>query len=117
METINDALIQAVKACGGSKTIGAMLWPELLADAAQRKLLDCLNPERPHHLNPEQAAFILRQSRQAGAHDAMRQFAALCGYQAPAPVTLQDEKAELHRRVLAMGAKLQALMVQVAGQP
>ena len=56
-ETINEALIACVKACGGSKTVGPLLWPEKHAEAAQRLILDCLNEERPAKLSPEQVFF------------------------------------------------------------
>ena len=38
MDSMNDALIALVKALGGSKVVGPMLWPEKMADAAQRVL-------------------------------------------------------------------------------
>ncbi|MGL4576112.1 MAG: phage regulatory CII family protein [Burkholderiaceae bacterium] len=110
VESINDALIQAVKDAGGSKVVGPRLWPELLSEAAQRKLLDCLNPERPHKLSPEQAMFILRLSKDAGKHDAMAALAGFCGYSAPAPIAASDEAAELRRRVLEMGSQMADLV-------
>lgn len=67
MECLNDALIECVKACGGSKQVGAALFPEFAPDQAQRKLLDCLNPERPHKLSPEQTMLLLRMARAKGS--------------------------------------------------
>ena len=47
------ALVEAVKALGGSKVVGCKLWPEKAPDAAQRLLLDCLNDDR-HPNRPRQ---------------------------------------------------------------
>lgn len=38
-ESVNDALIGAVKALGGSKQVGPLLWPEKAPDAAERLAL------------------------------------------------------------------------------
>ena len=65
------ALVEAVKALGGSKVVGCKLWPEKAPDAAQRLLLDCLNDDRPAHLTPEHVVLILRLARQAGHHGAV----------------------------------------------
>ena len=114
MESVNDCLIEAVKCAGGSKLVGAKLWPELLVEPAQRKLLDALNPDRPHHLTPEQAGFIFRLARDAGRYEAWGAYCALAGFAPGKALTASDEKADLQRQVLAMGAQLQALMQQVA---
>ena len=110
MESINDALIAAVKALGGSKVVGPMLWPEKMADAAQRHLLDCLNPERPAHLTPEQFQLVLRKSRQAGYHDAMDWLLQELGYQPPVPMEPRDENAELQRQFIAATSQMNELM-------
>lgn len=100
METLNDALIACVKACGGSKQVGPVLWPEKAPDAAQRALLDCLNEERPAKLSPEQVMLILRLARAKGCHDGMEFIAADLGYAAPTPVEPRDEVAELQRQFI-----------------
>ena len=94
-ETINEALIACIKACGGSKTVGPLLWPEKPAEAAQRLILDCLNEERPAKLSPEQVFFVLRLARQKGFHDGMNFVCADVGYAAPSPIEPRDEVADL----------------------
>ena len=96
-ETINEALIACVKACGGSKTVGPLLWPEKPAEAAQRLILDCLNEERPAKLSPEQVFFILRLARQKGFHDGMSFLCGDIGYTKPLPLEPEDEVSELMR--------------------
>jgi hypothetical protein len=110
-ESANDVLVEAVKAMGGSKQVGAMLWPELAIDAAQRKLLDTLNPERPAHLTPEQALFLLVKAREKGCMGAMYAWLRLAGF-GPAPVlATQDQAAAALER---MRQQMDGLMLQLA---
>lgn len=122
MDSMNDALIALVKALGGSKVVGPMLWPEKMADAAQRLLLDCLNPERPAHLTPEQMVLLLRKARQAGHHEALGWLMADLGYAAPVALAPRDEAAELQRQFIlateqmaAMMNRMQVLQADMAG--
>ena len=100
MESFNEALIACVKACGGSKQVGPLLWPEKAPDAAQRSLLDCLNEDRPAKLSPEQVLLILRMARGKGCHDGMEFIAAELGYAPPVPIEPRDEVAELQRQFI-----------------
>ena len=109
-DTVNDVLIECVQNLGGAKAVGPRLWPELMADKAQRKLLDCLNPDRDHRLSPEQAQTILRWARDAGHHGGWEAFCALTGYHASEPITKGDEVAELQRQVMAMMKVQQEMM-------
>lgn len=113
-DTFTDALIACVKASGGSKSVGPTLWPELESDAAQRKLCDCLNPERPHHnLAPEQALLIMRLARSRGCHAAMEFLAGALDYAPPVPTKPVDIADNLRRELLeelrAVHAKLDRL--------
>lgn len=113
MDSMNDALIALVKALGGSKVVGPMLWPEKMADAAQRLLLDCLNPDRPAHLTPEQMVLLLRKARQAGNHEALGWLMADLGYAAPVPLAPRDEAAELQRQFIAATENMAAMMARM----
>lgn len=106
MGDINEALIAAVKALGGSKQVGPMLWPEKAPDAAQRALLDCLNPERPAHLTPEQVVLIGTKARDKGCHVIIQFLAATWSYAEPQPVEPRDEADELRRQFIAATAEL-----------
>ena len=68
MDSINDALIDAVKALGGSKQVGPLLWAEKTPEAAQRLLLACLNEDRPEHLTPDHFALVLKLAKAKGCH-------------------------------------------------
>lgn len=107
--SFNDALVAAVKALGGSKVVGALLWPEKAPDAAQRLLLDCLNDDRPAHLTPDHVRLILRLARQRGHHDAVAWLLADLGYAPPQPVEPRDEVAELQRQFIEASRAMQQL--------
>lgn len=96
-ESLNDALVAAVKCIGGSKVVGPKLFPEKTLESAQRLLLDCLNPDRSAHLTPEQAMLVMRMGREVGCHDVMNYLADSLGYAAPVPIDPRDELAELLR--------------------
>lgn len=97
MESLNQALIACITACGGSKQVGPALWPEKTPESAQRLLLDCLNDDRPAKLSPEQVMFVLRMARSKGFHEGMAFICGDLGYAAPSPVEPRDEVADLMR--------------------
>jgi len=109
MDDINEALIEAVKACGGSANVGAKLWPEKTPQAAQRMLLDCLNPERPAHVTPDHVMFIARLARENGHHRLFEFMASSLGYAPPVPIEPSDELAELQRQFIAAVGAVQAI--------
>jgi hypothetical protein len=109
-ESLNDALIACVKAAGGSKQVGPLLWPEKAPDAAQRMLLDCMNDERPAKLSPEQVMLVLRLARAKGYHDGMAFVLGDLGYAPPVPVDPRDEAAELQRQFMDVMGKAETLV-------
>lgn len=100
MESLTDALVECVRACGGSKQVGPVLWPEKTPDAAQRQLLDCLNDDRPAKLSPEQLLLVLRMARQKGHHGGINYIAGDLGYGTPVPIEPRDEIADLQRQYI-----------------
>lgn len=98
--TFNDALVECIKALGGSKHVGPLLWPEKTPEAAQRLLLDCMNDDRPARLTPEQVVFVLRLARERGVHVGMQFLCSELGYADPVPVDPRDEAAELQRQYI-----------------
>ena len=110
MDSINEALIDAVKALGGSKQVGPLLWPEKVPDAARRLLLACLNDDRPERLSPDHVMLILRKARAKGHHGAFEFMAADLGYTQPLPIEPRDELAELQRQFIK-ATEIQAQLV------
>lgn len=113
MESLNDALIACIKAAGGSKQVGPLLWPEKAPDSAQRALLDCLNEDRPAKLSPEQVLLILRLAGAKGYHDGMNFIAADLGYGTPVPIEPRDEVADLMREFNASVERQAALAEKI----
>jgi hypothetical protein len=105
-DSINDALIECVKACGGSKAVGVALWPSKGVEAAQRHLLSCLNPERNEKLGPDEALLIARMAREKGCHAYVEFLAQSLGYAAPVPTEPEDARAQLQREFVAATAAL-----------
>lgn len=112
-ECLTDALIDCVKAAGGSKVVGHRVWPEKTVDAAQRHLLNCLNEGKAERLTPDQVLFIARLAREKGCHSYMAHVAQTLSYSEPQPVEPRDEADELRRQVLAMGAQLQQALARI----
>ena len=112
-ESLTDAIVECVKALGGSKVVGSRLWPEKAVDAAQRHLLACLNDSKAERLNPDQVLAILSWSKQVGFHGGMRFIAYQAGYAEPVPVAPKDEADDLRRQVLEMGKSLAAALARI----
>jgi hypothetical protein len=110
---MNSALVECVKALGGSKQVGALLWPEKAPDAAQRLLLDLLNEDRPAHLLPDQVLLVLYLSRQKGYHAGFGYMADRLGYAAPVPIEPRDEVAELQRQFIAATQAMSELALRM----
>lgn len=99
-ESLNAALIDAVKALGGSKFVGYKLWPEKTVDAAQRHLLACLNEDKPERLTPDHLMMLLRLARAQGHHESLSYILDDLGYAPTIPVEPRDESAELQRQFM-----------------
>lgn len=112
-ESITDALIECVKACGGSKAVAAAMWPAKGVEAGQRHLLACLNVERAERLSPDEVLHLLRMARDVGCHAGMHYLCAALSYSEPTPIERRDEADELRRQVLAMGAQLQRALARI----
>lgn len=106
-ESINEALIACTKACGGSKTVGAALWPDVAPEQAQRKLLAALDDTRPEKLAPSQAMFVLRMARDKGYHLGMAYMLAELGYAPTTPIEPVDQIADLVRNATELLAAQQ----------
>ena len=111
-----DAARQAVKAVGGNKAFGKTLWPEMDADAAGRKLADCLNTHRDARLTFSQMLLLMRMAREKGFHGLAEFAMSETGYARPVPVNPQDEAAlrvqqldEVLRRAATLASSLEKL--------
>ncbi len=99
-ESLADALRECISICGGTKMVGAKLWPEKDPDHAGRLLADCLNDAKREKLSPEQVLLILRLARARGCHAGMVFIARDLGYSDPQPIEPEDERAKLQREYI-----------------
>lgn len=106
MESLNQALVDCVKAAGGSAIVGPKIWPEKTREAAQRYLLDCLSEDRPAKLAPEQVKLVLRLARDKGYHGGIAYLLADLGYAPTTPIEPKDEAAELQREYIAAASQM-----------
>lgn len=116
-ETLNDAILECVKALGGHKAVGNTLWPAKDVDAAARHLYACLNPERNEKLSPDEVLLIARLARDKGCHAYMEYLAQAMGYAKPVPVEPEGElmhvlreQNELRRMQIAMSERIEKLL-------
>lgn len=114
-EDTNDALRHVIQACGGAKAIGAALFPHIEDPAmAGRRLMDCLNGERPEKLDLPQVIAILRIGHEYGCHVAMHYLCKATGYTQPEPVEREDERAALQRQFITSVTELRQLANRIA---
>jgi len=112
-ENLNDALKEVVLALGGTKRVGARLWPEKSADEAGRRLADCLNPDRRDRLDPEQVLWLLREGRRVDCHAAMFFVCATAGYEKPEALNDAERKALLHQEFVESSKRMEMLWRQI----
>lgn len=112
-ETLADALRDCIMACGGSKCVGAKLWPEKDPDAAGKLLNDCLNDAKREKLSPEQVLLVLRMARAKGCHAGMQFISRDLGYADPQPIEPEDERAKLQRQFIEASRNMQALAERI----
>lgn len=112
-EDLTEALRTCVQALGGPKKVGVLLRPELPADQAGRWVADCLNPDRRDQLHPNQLLLVLTEARKVGCHAAMIFIAQHAGYQDPAPLEPEDERAALMRQFVEHSKALHSLTARI----
>jgi hypothetical protein len=114
MESFNQALVECVKAAGGSANVGPKLWPEKPRDAAQRMLLDCLNEDRSAKLSPDQVLLVLKLARAKGYHGGLGYVLRELGYAPTTPIEPKDEAAELTRQASELLAAAERITERLA---
>lgn len=82
-----DACIQAL---GGSKKVGALLFPEKTIDSASTYLMNCVDTHRAEKLSVSHVMMLFRMAKQAGVYAPFLWFANECGFDAR-PIAKEDE--------------------------
>jgi len=101
-DDIYAAIRGFVSFAGGSKRVGPKVFPHK-GDKAAAWLDDCLNPDRPAKLGPEELILICRLAAEAGFHGLMEFLARDLGYEIK-PLTAQESKkrAKKARRLILL---------------
>lgn len=100
-EDYAEALRDDVRALGGAKSVGVLLWPEKDADAARNKLNDCCNPERRDRLSTEQEHLLIKRAREVRNYSALLYYTCdETGFDRPSAKNVQDETAQLQREFI-----------------
>ena len=115
-ESMTEALIECVKAAGGSKIVGHKLWPEKMVDAAQRHLLNCMQDGRSERLTPDQVWLVLKLAHDAGNHVGMAYLCDTVGYAPPTPMQPLDEVAQLQREFIEATRQLARMAERIGVQ-
>lgn len=93
-----EALRDDVRALGGSKKIGQLLYPEKDVESAARTLNDKLNSGRRERLTDEQERMIIRMAGENRGHSAALHF--LCDdtrFERTKPITPEESATRLQR--------------------
>lgn len=108
-EDIYEVLKTIGQTYGGSKKIGALLWPDKPIDKAAELWNNCCNSTRPEKLDPEQIVFVLKLASEIGCHVGIDYIGRKCNYKWE-PIVPEDERAQLMRQ-FNENVKLQAQIV------
>ena len=108
-EDVFDVARAAVQAAGGAKVVSSRLWPNMPLSEAQRKLLDCLNRDRPGKLCIEEFVTVLRMAREAGFHQAKHWIDEATGYQPTPPADPKIERDRLAEEFKRAGEHFRSL--------
>lgn len=106
-EDIFDVARAMVNAAGGAKVVAARMWPNTPIAEAHRKLLDCLNRERPAKFCIEEFLTLVKLAREAGFHQGKHWIDTDTGYQ---PTPPQDPKVERERLAEAFDKASESFM-------
>lgn len=113
MEDIYDALSAVVNETGGWKTVAAELWPAMKLTSANTRLRNCLTAESGEKLAPHEIVWLLKRGYEQGYHRAMEFLADEIGYERPAPLVKEDEKARLQREFIKSVEIQKQILVQL----
>lgn len=117
-EDFLDALRDTAKAYGSIEAAAVELFPNKTRAAARSWLSDCLNPDRPAKLCPEETLRLMQLGREAGCHSAMYYLADIAGYERPQVATPKSPKQQLLEKQaehMKAAAKLQEQIDRLDG--
>ena len=85
-ESIEDAIRETARVCGGNKALADFIYGHTLSPAAAySRFMDCLNMDRAAKFSPSELTAIAREGNKRGCHGVMHFIAIDAGYEAPTP--------------------------------
>ena len=120
-ESMEEALKDDIRALGGSKVVGAMLWPEFEdePEKTRTRLNDRVSAERRERLSDAQERLIMRKAREKRGWSAVMCFIADdTGFERPKALAPVDEAARLQRAFIEsvhQQGEMLARMERIAG--
>ena len=117
IDNMNAALAEIVRALGGPKAVGCLLWPTKDPERAAEDVRACLNVHRAERFKPDHVFFLFRRAREAGFHAAKHWFDEATGYAPSEPLEPEDERAKLMRAFnesVALQAQIAARMERLS---
>lgn len=112
VESIEEAVAEVARVCGGRKALASAMWPALPVREAHNRFDACLNPERREQFHPADLLFIAKRGRESNCHSLMLFLARETGYADPMPLEPEDERAKLQREFV----QAQKAMAQLAAR-
>lgn len=109
VESLSDAISNAVNQLGGVKKVGAMLWPEKPIREAGNQLLNCLNAEHAQKLSLEQIDLILIAARKNNVHDVHKYLCDRHGYEFK-PITKEAIKLDIQQQLNSTVGEIKSLL-------
>ncbi len=112
-----EVLKNCVNAIGGNDVVAAYLWgddPDKQLDKQAKYLDRCFLPGRSEKLCWTQVMRILKLANRKGYHKANAHFNAQMGYEAPAPINRESERAELQKQFVQAVDVVQAISDRLA---
>lgn len=113
-DDIYDAVRDAVQALGGSKRVGALLWPAKPVQDAGKYLDRCLDSERAEKLSLDEFELIVRRSAERQCHTVASHLGRVAGYEFRA-VSVEDKRDALQREFIQASKAMERVAQQLKG--
>jgi hypothetical protein len=112
VESLEEAVRDAVNALKGPKAVGVLLWPSMKADLAGRRVCQCLDPERDEKFDLSEVLLIAKLARQQNCHTLMAFLAQELDYEWK-PVDPETEQQRLMRDFISAQKALSDIAARI----
>jgi hypothetical protein len=99
-ETVFDAIGADIAAIGGFKVTAGKLWPSDDVTTSAAKLRNCVNPDQPHKLCPQEVMRIKKLAKDVGSFATVNFEAHELGFEFTW-IQAEEQAREIHLRAVA----------------